>query len=40
VGATVHGAAIGPFAAPDLAPRAIVIEGQGVVDNFVVRALP
>jgi hypothetical protein len=40
VSATVNGVAYGPFAAPGIAPRYVAMEGQGVLDNFVVRALP
>ena len=39
VSAVLNGAAIGPFDARGVSPSYTVIEGQGVLDNFVVRAL-
>jgi hypothetical protein len=38
--ATVNGAVVGPFPAAGVSASAVVIEGQGIVDNFAVRALP
>lgn len=38
VSATVNGAAVGPFDAPGVAPRYLVLEGQGVLDNLLVHA--
>jgi hypothetical protein len=40
VSAVVNGMVIGPFAATGIAPRYAAFEGQGVLDNFVVRTLP
>ena len=40
VSATVNGVAFGPFSAPGLAPRYAAVEGQGVLDDFVIRSLP
>jgi hypothetical protein len=36
---TVNGVAYGPFAAPEVAPRCAGFEGQGVLDDFVVRSV-
>ena len=40
VSATVNGASVGPFPAPGVVTRYAVMEGQGVLDNFVVRSVP
>lgn len=40
VGATVNAASLGPFALAIPTPKFVAFEGQGVVDNFLVRNAP
>jgi hypothetical protein len=37
---TVNGVASGPYAVAGVAPRYVAIEGQGVLDDLVVRSIP